>query len=144
MSHIVIYRSNDGQAVYHQVEGLEEAARHVEWLRNSGQGKDAKIFRMQEVAIEVKTYYRVEVATAEEAPAAPAASSPQPAPAQPAPAPAQPAQAPAANRPAPVPAAAAAGSAPASAPSPAQPAVKPETAGAGAANGGRFGLFGKG
>lgn len=142
MSHIVIYRSNDGQAVYHQAEGLEEAARHVEWLRNSGQGKDAKIFRMQEVAIEVKTYYRVEVATAEDAPAAPAASSPQPAPAQPAPP--QPAQAPAANRPAPVPVAAAAGSAPASAPSPAQPAVKPETAGAGAANGGRFGLFGKG
>ncbi|MBW3614067.1 MAG: hypothetical protein KY439_02005 [Actinobacteria bacterium] len=134
MSHIVIYRSNDGQAVYHQTEGLEEAARHVEWLRNSGQGKDARIFRMQEVPIEVKTYYRVEVAVTEEAPAA----------AAPAPAPAAPAPAPAANRPsaAPTPT-----PAPAPAPSPAPVAVKPETAGTGAgaaANGGRFGLFGKG
>lgn len=132
MSHIVIYRSNDGQAVYHQTEGLEEAARHVEWLRNSGQGKDARIFRMQEVPIEVKTYYRVEVAAVDEA---------QPAPATPAPAPAV-----AANRPSPAPAPAAAPApAPAAPASPAPVAVKPETAGAGAAaNGGRFGLFGKG
>lgn len=138
MSHIVIYRSNDGQAVYHQAEGLEEAARHVEWLRNSGQGKDARIFRMQEVPIEVKTYYRVEVAVADEGQVAPAA--PAPAPATPA---AAPAPAPAATRPAPAPAPAA--PAPAPAPSPASVAVKPETAGAGAgANGGRFGLFGKG
>ena len=136
MSHIVIYRSNDGQAVYHQTEALEEAARHVEWLRNSGQGKDARIFRMQEVPIEVKTYYRVEVAVADEA---------QPAPATPAPAPA-PAPAVAANRPSPAPAPAAAPApAPAAPASPAPAAVKPETAGAGAgANGGRFGLFGKG
>lgn len=132
MSHIVIYRSNDGQAVYHQTEALEEAARHVEWLRNSGQGKDARIFRMQEVPIEVKTYYRVEVAVADEA---------QPAPAAPAPAPA-PTPTVAANRPASAPAPA---PAPAASPSPAPVAVKPETAGAGAAaNGGRFGLFGKG
>lgn len=134
MSHIVIYRSNDGQAVYHQTEKLEEAARHVEWLRNSGQGSDARIFRMQEVPIEVKTYYRVELAATDEA---------QPAPATPAPTPA-PASAVAANKPASAPAPAPAPAAPAS---PAPVAVKPETAGAGAgpgANGGRFGLFGKG
>lgn len=137
MSHMVIYRSVEGQPVFHQVENLEDAARHVETLRNGGQGDDARIFAMKEVKIEVKTYYRVEVASDEAAPAAPAkpvvsadrsesvASAPPPAPA-----PATP----------PV----AAATAPAAAPS-APAAVKPEPAAAGAAaNGGRFGLFGKG
>jgi hypothetical protein len=125
MSHMVIHRSADGQNVYHQVESLEEAARHVESLRNSGQGNDARIFRLQEVPIEVKTYYRVEVAAvADEATAKPAAPAPVGPPAT-APAPAPPAPPLASAPPAPV-------------------AVKPEPATAGAAaNGGRFGLFGK-
>jgi hypothetical protein len=125
MSHMVIHRSADGQNVYHQVESLEEAARHVESLRNSGQGNDARIFRLQEVPIEVKTYYRVEVAAvADEATAKPAAPAPV---------------GPPATAPAPAPPAAPLASAP-----PAPAAVKPEPATAGAAaNGGRFGLFGK-
>jgi hypothetical protein len=139
MSHMVIYRSVEGQPVFHQVESLEDAARHVETLRNAGQGGDARIFSMKEVKIEVKTYYRVEVASEETKPApAPAPAAPV-APVASAPAPA-PAPAPAA--PAPAPAEAPAPPAPGSGPSPA--AVKPEPAVAGAAaNGGRFGLFGK-
>lgn len=128
MSHMVIYRSVEGQPVFHQVESLEDAARHVETLRNAGQGGDARIFSMKEVKIEVKTYYRVEVA-----------SDDKPAPA-PAPVAAAAPAAPVAPAPAPPPAAA-----PAPAEAPASPAaVKPEPAVAGAAaNGGRFGLFGK-
>jgi hypothetical protein len=137
MSHMVIYRSVEGQPVFHQVESLEDAARHVETLRNAGQGGDARIFSMKEVKIEVKTYYRVEVASEEDKPAAaPAVAAAAPAPA-PAPAPAV----------APV----APGAPVAETPAPAAPAapaaVKPEPAVAGAgaaANGGRFGLFGKG
>ena len=128
MSHMVIYRSVEGQPVFHQVENLEDAARHVETLRNAGQGDDARIFAMKEVKIEVKTYYRVEVA-GDEAPPAPskpvvAADTSQAA--------------------APAPAAAAAPEEPPVA-SATPAAVKPEPAAAGAAaNGGRFGLFGKG
>ena len=127
MSHMVIYRSAEGQPVYHQVEGLEEAARHVESLRNAGQGADARIFRMDEVKMEVKTYYRVELAVdgAAEA-AAPAAPVAPEAPAPEAPAP-----------PAPAPAKGVAPAAPVA-------EAKPEPVAAGAANGGRFGLFGKG
>ena len=125
MSHMVIYRSLDGQAVYHQAEGLEEAVRHVESLRNAGQGDDARIFRMHEVPIAVKTYYRVEVS--EDAPPAMVAAT----------APAVTAQAAQAAAPAPAPIAPDASAAPA--------ATKPEPATAGASpNGGRFGLFGKG
>ncbi|HEX4979185.1 MAG TPA: hypothetical protein VFV35_03890 [Acidimicrobiales bacterium] len=126
---MVIYRSPDGQPVYHQTESLEEAARHLEQLRNGGQGADARIFSMQEIRVEVKTYYKVEL-PADVAPAA-AASAPAPTPSVPAP-------------PAPAPA-----SAPAAAPAPAAAAVAPQpakgepAAASAAANGGRFGLFGK-
>jgi len=137
MSHLVIHRSADGSPIYHQAESLEEAARHVESLRNAGQGDDARIFRMQEVPIEVKTYYRVEVS----APAGEDAAKPAAAPAPAAPV--------AAAAPA-APAAPVAAQAPAAAPAPEPVAVTPaavkgEPAAAGAgANGGRFGLFGKG
>lgn len=139
MSHMVIYRSVEGQPVFHQVESLEDAARHVETLRNAGQGGDARIFSMKEVKIEVKTYYRVEVASDDDKPAPAAAPAPQ----APAAAPAGPVPAPAAA-PAPAPAPVASAPAPAAAPASAPAAVKPEPAVAGAAaNGGRFGLFGK-
>ena len=139
MSHMVIYRSVEGQPVFHQVESLEDAARHVETLRNAGQGDDARIFAMKEVKIAVKTYYRVEV----DADEAPVAAAPAPAPA-PAPAAAPAPKVVADNNVAP---AAPQAQAPAAAPAPpaAPAAVKPEPAVAGAAaNGGRFGLFGKG
>ena len=55
MMHMVTYRSPEGQPVYHQTESLEDAARHLEHLRNSGQGTDARIFSMNEVRVEVKT-----------------------------------------------------------------------------------------
>ncbi|HVM08199.1 MAG TPA: hypothetical protein VM345_07055 [Acidimicrobiales bacterium] len=140
MTHMVIYRSAEGQPVYHQTESLEEAARHLEHLRNAGQGTDARIFSMQEIPVEVKTYYKVEV------PAEPKAAAP----AAPAPAPAATPAAPAAPAAQPQPAAAPASPAPAAAAAPASPVApqpvkgEPAAAGAGAgANGGRFGLFGK-
>jgi len=136
MSHVVVYSSVDGQRVHHQVEGLDEAVRHVEHLRNAGQGTDARIFRMIEVPIEVKTYYRVEVAAMADGMAAPGLAAPV----APVAATAQPAKVSSAG-PAPAPAAAAAGPAAVpAAPAGAAP-VKGEPAPAG--SGGRFGLFGK-
>lgn len=61
MPHMVICRSADGAPEYHEVEGLEDAARHVEHLRNNGDATDVRIFAMQEVPIEIKAYYKVEV-----------------------------------------------------------------------------------
>lgn len=83
MPHMVIFRSTEGKPGYHQAETLDEAVRFVEHLRNQENVPDARIFRMQEVPIEFKTYVRVEVAGVEEA-AAPAAAAPAaPAPAAP-------------------------------------------------------------
>ena len=64
MTHMVIFRSPKGKPGYHQAEGLEAAMRFAEMLRNQEQVTDARIFRMDEVPIEFKTYYRVEMASA--------------------------------------------------------------------------------
>ena len=62
MTHMVIFRSPEGKPGYHQAEGLDAAMRFAEMLRNQEQVTDARIFRMDEVPIEFKTYYRVEMA----------------------------------------------------------------------------------
>ena len=67
---MVIFRSADGKPGYHQAETLEEAVSFVERLRNEDQVGDARVFRMDEVPIEFKVYYRVEIA------GAPAAEAP--------------------------------------------------------------------
>ena len=69
MQHMVIFRSAEGKPDYHQADELDSAVKFVEHLRNVEQVTDARIFRMEEVAIEVKAYYKVEVAA--EAPAPP-------------------------------------------------------------------------
>ena len=78
MSHMVIFRDAEGKPGYHQAEALEQAVRFVEELRNERQVTDARVFSMQEVALEFKTYWKVEV-TAE----APGPPVPAPAPALP-------------------------------------------------------------
>jgi len=92
MPHMVIFRTAEGKPGYHQAESLDESVRFVEHLRNQEQVPEARIFRMQEVPIEFKTYVRVELASpvAEEllAPAAPApaaapAAAPNPGPVAP-------------------------------------------------------------
>jgi hypothetical protein len=61
MAHMVVFRSNEGKPGYHQVEALDDAVKFVERLRNQENVTEARIFLMQEVPIEFKTYYRVEV-----------------------------------------------------------------------------------
>jgi hypothetical protein len=65
MRHMVIYRSIDGGPTYHETDDLDGAVRAVEHLRNSQNITDTRIFSLQEVPIEVKTYYRVEVVAPE-------------------------------------------------------------------------------
>lgn len=81
MSHMVMFRSAEGKSGYHQTESLDEAIGFVEHLRNQEQVPEARIFRMEEVPIEVKTYYKVEVVPGK----APSTSAPAPTPVVPAP-----------------------------------------------------------
>ena len=75
MPHMVVFRSAEGKPGYHQAETLDDAVRFVERLRNQEGVNDSRVFRMEEVALEFKTYVRVEVAGASpsEPPPAPVA-----------------------------------------------------------------------
>jgi len=77
MSFMVNFRSAEGKPGYHPTDSLEEAVRFVEHLRNQEQVADARVWRLQEVPLEVKTYYKVVVPTGVPAPA----PAPEPAPA---------------------------------------------------------------
>ena len=77
---MVIFRRSDGKPGYHQAEGVDEAIRFVEMLRNQEKVTDARIFRMEEVPIEIRTYYKVEVVAEGDAPATTAAAIPRVAP----------------------------------------------------------------
>ena len=63
MQHMVIFRGSDGKPGYQQLDDLDAAIKCVERLSNVDQASDAKVFEMHEVPIEIKTYYRVEVAS---------------------------------------------------------------------------------
>lgn len=81
MSHMVMFRSAEGKPGYHPTESLDEAIVFVEHLRNQEQVADARIFRMEEVPIAVKTYYKVEVSSVPSgnAPSPTSSASPVPA-----------------------------------------------------------------
>jgi hypothetical protein len=59
---MVIFRSTDGKPGYHQTEGLDEAVRFVERLRNTENVEQARIYKMDEVTFTYRPYYKVEVA----------------------------------------------------------------------------------
>jgi hypothetical protein len=80
VAYMVIFRSVEGKAGYHQAETLGDAVKFVERLRNEEQVDQARIFRMEEVTFEFKPYYRVEVATGEPAAAPDGAPEPEPVP----------------------------------------------------------------
>ena len=77
MSFMVNFRSAEGKPGYHPTDSLEEAVRFVEHLRNQEQVSDARVWRLQEVPLEVKTYYKVVVPSGVPAPA-PVAAVPEP------------------------------------------------------------------
>lgn len=61
MPHMVIFRTTEGKQAYHPTEALEDAIRFVEHLRNAEQVTDVHVFRLQEVPLEFKVLYKVEV-----------------------------------------------------------------------------------
>src|SRR5205085_2738277 len=61
VAHMVIFRRPDGKPGYHQADGVDDAVRFVEMLRNQEQVTDSRIFRMEEVPFEFRPVYRVEI-----------------------------------------------------------------------------------
>lgn len=60
---VVKWISSSGEVGWHPVDSVDSAAAHVEHLRNTDGVEGAKIFRLEEVAFELRPYYRVELST---------------------------------------------------------------------------------
>ena len=58
---MVIFQTPDGNPGYNQFESLEEAVRFVEKLRNEQGVETARMFALEEVKFEFKSYFRVEL-----------------------------------------------------------------------------------
>lgn len=83
MSHMVIYRTGDGQPGYHQAEELDEAVKFVERLRNVDGVDSARIFHMEEINFDFRPYFKVEIGPSGEpiqTPKAEATPAPEPVP----------------------------------------------------------------
>lgn len=59
---MVVFRTKEGKPGYHWADSLDDAVRFVEHLRNNEQIDDSKVYRLNEVPIEFKVLYKVEVA----------------------------------------------------------------------------------
>ncbi len=74
--HLVMFTTEDGKAATHQTETLDEALRFVEHIKNNEDVSEARLYRMVEVPLEVKAYYKVELATSDVPPVAAPSSTP--------------------------------------------------------------------
>ncbi len=61
MSYMVVFQNAEGRTGYHQADGLEEATRFVEHLRNREEVDRARMFQMVEVRFEFRPYFKVEL-----------------------------------------------------------------------------------
>lgn len=69
MDHQVRFTTDEGREGQHTAETLDDALRFVERLRNSEAISEVRVFRVQEVPISFRTYFKVELAAEAEPPA---------------------------------------------------------------------------
>ena len=61
MSHMVIFQTPGGSPGYNQFDSVNEAVAFVEKLRNEQGIENARMFALEEIKFDIKTYYRVEL-----------------------------------------------------------------------------------
>lgn len=61
MEHLVRFTTTEGRDAQHVAGSLDDALRFVERLRNNEEASVVRVFRLQEVPIAFKTYYKVEL-----------------------------------------------------------------------------------
>ena len=69
MEHLVKFQTAEGREGQHTAASLDDALRFVERLRNNEGANEVRVFRMHEIPIEFKTYFKVEVGVTDETPA---------------------------------------------------------------------------
>ena len=61
VEHLVRFTTTEGRDAQHVAPSLEDALRFVERLRNTEEASVVRVFRLQEVPIAFKAYYKVEL-----------------------------------------------------------------------------------
>lgn len=61
MEHLVRFTTAEGREGQHAAPSLDDALKFVERLRNNEEASEVRVFRMQEVPISFRAYYRVEL-----------------------------------------------------------------------------------
>lgn len=75
MEHLVRFTSAEGRDGYHNADSLDDALKFVERLRNNEEVDNVRLFRLQEIPIEFKAYYKVELRSSDGGAAPPAADA---------------------------------------------------------------------
>jgi hypothetical protein len=75
--YVVNWQAGDGAANWHAAADLTDAAARVEHLRNSEGIDGARIYQLEEVAFELRPYFKVELAGTPATPPEPVAGSAQ-------------------------------------------------------------------
>jgi hypothetical protein len=73
MEHVVFFPAHDGSPAFRRLASLEEAVRFVEHLRNNEGVDTFSVHSLTEVPLAFKQYFRVELPSLSETPAAPVA-----------------------------------------------------------------------
>jgi len=68
VEHLVRFTTAEGRDAQHVAPSLEDALRFVERLRNTEETSVVRVFRLQEVPIAFKAYYKVELRPSVEEP----------------------------------------------------------------------------
>lgn len=61
MSHLVVHDDHNGVTHYAPFDDLRNAAAYLEELHNSGSAVDARLYSLEEVHFEVRSYVKVEI-----------------------------------------------------------------------------------
>ena len=65
MQHLVRFTTAEGRDGSHTADSLDDALKFVERLRNTEEASEVRVFRLHEVPISFRAYYRVEVGAVE-------------------------------------------------------------------------------
>jgi hypothetical protein len=81
VEHLVRFTTTEGRDAQHVAPSLDDALRFIERLRNNEEANVVRLYRLQEVPVAFKAYYRAEVRPVD---AAEGGAEPSPAPVGPA------------------------------------------------------------